>query len=151
MLTRLLLAPICLCLCFSAHSQTLRGNARDLKQIQAAIVDFSQQIMAGNAAAIGAAYTPDARLFPPARDIIIGREAILQYWTPSGASRTSYHRIMPTEIVVTGKTAYDHGYYEGKTRGSDGQETAWRGKYVIVWKKSKGKWLIYLDSWNRVP
>ncbi len=117
------------------------------------IADFSKNLVEGNIDAVVAAYTTDAKIFPNGRDILRG-EALRSYWTPPAdrKSRTSHHRILPEEIKILGNEAYDWGYYEGKTLGEDGQETAWKGKYVIIWKEvAPGVWKIYLDIWNRVP
>jgi ketosteroid isomerase-like protein len=61
-----------------------------------------------------------------------------------------HHKSIPEEIEVMGSTAYDVGYYEGRTKKVNGEEESWRGKYVIVWKKEGGDWKMYLDIWNPV-
>lgn len=91
--------------------------------------------------------------FPTRGPILQGHPAIENYWTPNpaGQSRTIYHRIWPSEIQILGNTAYDYGYYEGKTQLSDGRQSHWRGKYVIVWHRTQaGDWKMYLDIWNRL-
>ncbi|MCB0641597.1 MAG: DUF4440 domain-containing protein [Phaeodactylibacter sp.] len=112
---------------------------------------FSKSVVAGDAAAVAAAYTADAKIFPGNQTILHGQEAIQEYWTPAGSSRTVYHKVLPEEIVVKGDLAYDWGYYEGRSRKADGTEVDWKGKYVIVWKLEAGIWKIYLDIWNRLP
>ncbi len=117
------------------------------------IADFSANLMKGNYQAVVAAYTDDAKIFPPSLDILSGSEAISRYWTPSenAKSRIVYHKVTPSEITITGNTAYDWGYYEGTSENDKGERSNWRGKYVIVWKEvSPGDWKIYLDCWNRV-
>ena len=68
----------------------------------------------------------------------------------SARSNTTYHKITALNIEIIGDTAYDHGYYEGRTLNEDGQETSWRGKYVVVWKKVDDNWKMQLDIWNRI-
>lgn len=129
-------------------------EAKSLAIIRANIAAFSKNLVAGNYDAVVAAYTDDAKIFPNNMDILRGSEAIRTYWTPAPdrKSKTSHHLVTPEEIKIVGKEAYDWGYYEGKTLGEDGKETAWKGKYVIVWKETApGVWKIYLDIWNRVP
>lgn len=125
----------------------------DLGQIHSGIDAFSAALIAGKYDQVVDAYTEDARIFPNNAPILEGHEAIRAYWTPPAdrTSRTVHHRIIPEEIKVLGKEAYDWGYYEGRTRLEDGSEIPWRGKYVIVWKKTTdGRWRMYLDIWNRV-
>ena len=99
---------------------------------------------------IGKAYTVDAKIFPNNMDIIQGREEIIKYWTLPEGLRTKYHKIIPEEIKIIGNEAYDYGYYEGTTLRSDGTESNWKGKYVVVWRKIDREWKMYLDIWNRI-
>ncbi|SFR51892.1 Ketosteroid isomerase homolog [Robiginitalea myxolifaciens] len=131
-------------------AQTYQGSSEDIDAILSNIRNFSTSVMNGDTQAIGMAYTADAKIFPNNRDIITGREAIIGYWTlPEGLS-TKYHKITPEEINVLGDEAYDYGYYEGTTLRADGSESSWKGKYVIIWRKVKGEWKIYLDIWNAI-
>ncbi|PHN05460.1 DUF4440 domain-containing protein [Flavilitoribacter nigricans] len=125
----------------------------DLGQIHTGIDNFSAALIAGEYDKVVGAYTEDGKIFPNNAPILEGSELIRNYWTPrpGRTSRTVHHRIIPEEIRILGHEAYDWGYYEGRTRLEDGTEVPWRGKYVIVWKKSEeGDWKIYLDIWNGV-
>lgn len=83
-------------------------------------------------------------------DILGGQEALKKYWTPKPGSGITYHKVTPLEITIFGDTAHDHGYYEGRSLGPNGEPSTWRGKYVIIWKKVDGTWKMYLDIWNRM-
>ena len=133
-----------------ASSQTYTGKQKDIDAILAEVKAFSEYVMAGDAQKIAASYTSDAKIFPNKRDILSGRETIQNYWTLPSEIKIIYHKVIPQEIRVQGKEAYDYGYYEGTTQRADGTEVSWKGKYVIVWKKVGKKWKIYLDIWNRI-
>lgn len=120
------------------------------EKILANMRKFSRAYIKADYEAIASAYTKDARIFPADAGIITGREAIKKRWTLPEGITILHHQINPEEIQLIGDYAYDYGYYEGKTRRADGTETAWKGKYVIVWKKEAGDWKMYLDIWNRV-
>lgn len=125
----------------------------DLGRIHTNIDAFSAALISGDYDQVVAAYTEDARIFPNNTAILEGEAWIRNYWTPppGRTSRTVHHRIIPEEIKVIGKEAYDWGYYEGRTLMEDGREVPWRGKYVIIWKKTEDdQWKMYLDIWNRV-
>lgn len=123
-------------------------NARN--DIQGVTARFSVSYMAGDYQAMMETYHPEARIFPPRAGIISGQEAIRRRWVlPEGLSILE-HRSNPESIVVLGNTAYDYGYYQGRTRLLDGSETSWKGKYVIVWKQHDGQWKMLLDIWNQV-
>ncbi|MEM7367474.1 MAG: DUF4440 domain-containing protein [Bacteroidota bacterium] len=130
-------------------SQTYSGNQEDIDQILENIQKFSSYVMNSDAEKIADAYTTDGKIFPDNRDIMEGREALVRYWTSPEGYQTTYHKITPSEISIEGETAYDYGYYEGKSKNPEGQESSWSGKYVIVWKKLDNDWKIYLDMWNR--
>ncbi|MEZ4964709.1 MAG: DUF4440 domain-containing protein [Saprospiraceae bacterium] len=134
------------------------GPARRILEAEATIrrniASFSENLVNGQWDAVADAYTDDAKLFPPQFDILQGTDAIRDYWTPPAErkNRISYHRITPLEISISDGQAFDWGYYEGKTRNEAGEETYWRGKYLIIWKETEpGVWKIYADCWNRSP
>ncbi|MEM1217839.1 MAG: DUF4440 domain-containing protein [Bacteroidota bacterium] len=135
---------------FLAYNQNYQGKQKEIDAILAEIKAFSEHVVAGDSEKIAAAYTADAKIFPSGREILAGSQDILTYWTFPSDNKITYHKILPEEIVVRKKEAYDYGYYEGKTQRADGSTLNWRGKYVIIWKKVAGQWKIYLDIWNRV-
>lgn len=139
------------------HAATVFGQQSDTaaptpeQQIRTQIAAFSQHLMNSDWESVAAAYMEDAKLMPPGQDIIQGREAIQKIWEKGG--KVLYHKITPSEIAITSSdTAYDWGYYEGRSPDKDGKETSWKGKYIILWKQTApGEWKIYADIWNRVP
>ncbi|MEM7548985.1 MAG: nuclear transport factor 2 family protein [Bacteroidota bacterium] len=133
----------------SCLAQTYNGNKEDIAQIIKNTRMFSEYVMSSNFKMIAGSYTEDAKIFPNNTNILEGEE-IIKYWTlPEGVS-TPYHKITQTEITIVDDTAYDYGYYEGKTKHKDGRVSSWKGKYVIVWKNINDQWKIYLDIWNGV-
>ena len=128
---------------FSKDIAIIRNN---IKQFSAALMSQDYDVVIG-------AYTEDGKIFPNGKKIMEGEQALKDYWIPAedSNSRITYHKITPTEIKIENDTAYDFGYYEGKSIGKDGNEIPWRGKYVIVWKEVKPDvWKMYLDIWNAV-
>jgi ketosteroid isomerase-like protein len=141
---------ICLLFTTNLSSQILNGNQKDLDKIIANTKMFSDFYMVGDAERMAQCYTLDAKIFPENSDIIAGREAIQKRWTTPSGVRILRHVITPREISVIKNTAYDYGYYEGETEKANGDIVAWKGKYVVIWKKIKNDWKIYLDIWNRI-
>ena len=129
---------------------SINAQDKEVESIKSQAKTFSEYLMQGERDKVVAMYTSDAKIFPSDADILEG-EALANYWNPPGESswKTSYHRITPVEIKILGNEAYDYGYYEGTS--TNGEQTSdWRGKYVIIWRKVKGEWKIYLDIWNRI-
>jgi len=126
------------------------GDPNEIAAILSNANKFSSYVVASDYNMISESYTEDAKIFPNNTKIISGKTDITRYWTlPEGMS-TVHHQIFPEKIEIVGETAHDYGYYEGKTKHQDGRISSWKGKYVIVWKKVKGKWKMDLDIWNSV-
>ncbi|MFS4449095.1 YybH family protein [Maribacter sp. 2307UL18-2] len=134
----------------SCYSQEFSGNQKDIDQILQNAQDFSSYVVGANYEMIVESYTEDAKLFPNNMKILEGKEAILNYWKLPEGVQTTYHKLMPSEVKVIGDEAYDYGYYEGKTKRANGEESSWKGKYVVIWRKVEGDWKMYLDIWNAV-
>ena len=132
-------------------AQNYVGKKKEIEAILKNVEKFSAMVMSANHVGVANAYTQDGKIFPDNRDIISGRDDISMYWKMPDDRRIIYHKVTPVEIKINGNEAYDYGYYEGTTQTADGKETSWKGKYVIIWRKEKGDWKIYLDIWNRIP
>lgn len=131
-------------------AQDYYGKDKDIQQILENIKIFSQHYMNGNVQGIVDSYTEDGKIFPGNLMITEGRPDLTKYWTTPEGIKVLHHKIIPSEIRIVKKYAYDFGYYEGKTQNAKGEEFPFYGKYVIVWRKVGKDWKIYLDIWNRV-
>jgi ketosteroid isomerase-like protein len=132
----------------TAHAQASRS---DIVAIQEAARQFSAAYMRGDTDAITALYTPDAVIFPERSDAIAGHAALKRYWKHEPGQKVTRHLLIPTQVTVDGKHAYDHGIYEiaGERNGK-----AWgpvRGKYLVVWRREPDGWKMQLDMWNSGP
>ncbi len=133
-----------------AFGQTYIGKEKHIKQILKNTEKFSEYVNTNNYKMIGESYTDDAKIFPQKGKILKGKHAILKYWTLPEGIKTIHHKITQHEITIVKNTAYDYGVYQGTTVKKDGSKNNWSGKYVIVWKRIKGQWKIYLDIWNNL-
>ena len=135
----------------TGFSQNYIGDEKEIDIILENGRNFSNYIITSNYEMIIDSYTNDAKIFPNNSPIIQGGDSILAYWRLPGGVHTVHHELTPIEIKIIGGEAYDYGYYEGVTRKIDGTEIAWKGKYVVVWRKEGDTWKMYLDIWNSVP
>jgi len=132
----------------TAHAQASRS---DIAAITEAARQFSAAYMRGDVDAITALYTLDAVIFPERSDAISGHDALKRYWKHEPGQKVTRHRLIPTQVTIDGKHAYDHGIYEiaGERNGK-----AWgpvRGKYLVVWRREPDGWKMQLDMWNSGP
>ncbi|PCJ98842.1 MAG: DUF4440 domain-containing protein [Flavobacteriaceae bacterium] len=137
--------------CTTGFSQNYIGEEKEIDIILENSRKFSTYVVSANYDMIGESYTNDAKIFPQNSRIIEGKDSILNYWRLPDGVRTVHHKLMPEEIKIMGKEAYDYGYYEGITKTANGKERTWKGKYVVVWRKEGGHWKMYLDIWNSTP
>jgi uncharacterized protein (TIGR02246 family) len=106
---------------------------------------FSAAAAKGDAAALGALYTTDAEALPPSSDVVKGRAAIQAMFKGIFDSGVTAIDLTAAEVEAHGLVASEVGTYVVKVK--DGTVVD-RGKYVVVWKKVGGQWLLYRDIWN---
>jgi ketosteroid isomerase-like protein len=126
------------------------GARIDLDAILAQTKQFSDTYKLGDHMAVSMFYTPDGKIMPGGSSIIQGRADIAEHWKLSKGVTIQNHVVHPTEIHIQEDIAYDYGYYQGESQTANGDIHPFKGKYVIVWKKLNGIWLIDIDIWNHV-
>ncbi len=126
------------------------GPKEDYAALMQGMKAFSTTYMNEDHEGIANFYTEEGKIMPNGTPIIQGRAAIAERWKLREGTDIIHHSIHPVEIHIQGDTAYDYGYYEGSTKVDDQEPSHFIGKYVIIWKKMNGKWLIDVDIWNRV-
>ncbi|QBA64813.1 YybH family protein [Muriicola soli] len=133
--------------CKKRKDQDLENGRKELLKT---MKEFSTAYMEGDYDRIANAYTADGKIFPNNTSIITGKDAIKKRWILPEGTRILHHELNPEEINILGDYAFDYGYYSGRSINLKGEETAFKGKYVVVWKKVNSEWKMYLDIWNRV-
>ncbi len=134
----------------SLFSQDYKGKKKHIDKILENSKKFSTYFVNGDAEGVANCYTSDGKIFPNNKPILEGQEALLKYWTRTDGNFPIYHKVTPSSIKIIKNYAYDYGYYEGKTQLENGEIRSWKGKYLIIWKKVKKDWKIYMDIWNSV-
>src|SRR5438132_4605318 len=139
MLSRMLvLLPVVMLLCCSRAALAQHGNVREA--IEEGNRQWSAALSRGDSAGMAALYTPNAQLFPTHSDIVSGTEAIQKFWqgviTAGGKGAT----LTILDVDEQGDTAYEVGKYALRGEGGTGLDN---GKYIVVWKHTKGKSLLH--------
>jgi uncharacterized protein (TIGR02246 family) len=116
---------------------------------------FSQAILAKDVDAVVAMYTDDAVLMPPGAPVVVGKDAIRDYFTAQFASD-----VVTTEQVFTsiqtegeGNQAFDRGTFMWKgTRPGASDPITEVGKYVVIVRRTAdGSWRVAVDIGNSDP
>ncbi len=106
---------------------------------------FETAFTAGDAATLGAFYTEDAMTLPPNEEIASGRAAIEAHFQAGFAEGLVSLDLETTEALAVGDYAFEVGRF---TVSSPAGETLDQGKYVVIWHRVGGNWLIHRDIWN---
>ena len=113
------------------------------------INEANQAIMSayanGDANALAAFYTADAKIFPENSATIEGPQAIAGFF---GAIMNMGIKKVKFEAVTAqsyGNMAVEEGKY---TLFVEGDYIADQGKYIVTWKNEDGKWKVHRDIWN---
>jgi len=124
--------------------------APDLKaQIDANEAAWAAAANRGDAAAIAAMYTETATMLPPGMEIQKGRAAIEQTLTHMGAGGMKNLTLQAVDVVQVGPdTAREIGRVTADVPGPRKKPVSVAGKYVVIWKQVRGKWLLDTDIWN---
>jgi ketosteroid isomerase-like protein len=128
----------------SFETQAANQHAADKRALESGAAAWMEAFTTKDLDAMTAFYSEDAVLLPPNAPAIFGRDAIgatIQEMFAEGLAI----ELEDLEIEVVGNLGYKAGRY--RTRGEDGSLVD-RGKYIEIWSKVNGIWVIHRDIWN---
>ena len=128
----------------SFETQAANQHAADKRALESGAAKWMEAFSTRDIDAMTAFYSEDAVLLPPNAPAIFGRDAIgatIQEMFAAGLAI----ELEDLEIEVVGNLGYKAGRY--RTRGEDGSLVD-RGKYIEIWSKPDGRWVIHRDIWN---
>ena len=112
---------------------------------QAAVDALLERFAAQDAAGVASFYTEDAVLLPPDAEPLTGRAAIQEFFARTNAPGTPPVEFATVETLVFGDHAWRQGSFRVEGPGTDAPVS---GKFVELWKKVDGAWLLHRDIWN---
>jgi uncharacterized protein (TIGR02246 family) len=112
---------------------------------------FESAIATGNVDAIAALLAPDVIALPPDGPMVTGRQAVRQFW----ASTIKELSVKSCQIITdhldsAGDVISEVGHAIMTTAPRDGKSETASIKYVVVWKRLDGRWLMHRDIWNAI-
>jgi ketosteroid isomerase-like protein len=135
-----------LCTAASIGPPAFAGSPRN--DIDAANARFGAAYDAHDANAIAALYTEHASVLPPGQDIATGRAAIAKLWGGLMDSGLKITSLQTVSLDQFGSAMREIGRFAGTVPGTDKQPKPIAGKYVVIWKRVHGKWMLDSDIWN---
>jgi len=135
---------------FFVCSSAMAASAGDAEAaIRHANGEFSANVHAANAQAIvDNFYAPDAVGMAPNMPALHGREALRQFW--AGFLTTGAIDVTLTSDAVTQRddVAVERGHYDLSITPKEGAVVKDKGKYLVMWKRSNGRWWAVEDIFN---
>jgi len=123
-----------------------------MEAVRKAILAANQQFMAafkrGDAAAIAAMYTPDARLLPPNGPMLRGANAIRAFWQGAKDAGGKETKLETLDVETREDLAVETGKYTLTIQSKSGADVVDTGKYLVVWKNEGAAWKLQIDVWN---
>ena len=119
------------------------------QEIERRVREFEAAFNRGDVAALAALYAEDATLLPPDSEAIAGRPGIQHFWQGVRDSGVGRVALRTQQVEASGDLAAEVGTAELTVGSGDGQTSAVRVKYVVVWRRrAGGPWQLAVDAWN---
>jgi uncharacterized protein (TIGR02246 family) len=130
-------------------ASTPADTAADADAIASLNESWGQAFNAGDAAALVALYSEDAAVNPPGLPQVRGHAAMQDFFAKDTADAKAAGITMTLnpqkDSGVSGDLAWESGTFMAKDASG---ATVDEGKYITVFQKTDGKWLIVRDTWN---
>jgi len=123
--------------------------AAEEEAILAQVVAFNAAVKAYDEGAVAATYAPDAVLLAPNQERLTGTAQINEYF--GGLEQLKIEMaVTPVDVEVgaSGDIAVEVGTWVLSLPTPDGGVFNDNGKYMVMWKKTNGTWLMQYDIWN---
>ena len=146
--TFILTLPVLL---FVSCERAPEDTAEVRQAIEAINKQWEDAVKRGDAAAIAALYTEEARVLPQDGPTLVGREAIQNFQQSYIDAGFNDFRLTTLEVGVVRDLAYEIGEYALTIQPEEGEAIRDQGKYVVVWKRENGEWKLDVNIWNSSP
>jgi uncharacterized protein (TIGR02246 family) len=135
--------------CAKSNAPAAADAAADKAAIDAVEAAFYKGFNAGDPAAVAALYAEDAVLNAPGIPALRGRASVREFFVKDAAAAAAAGHTegdgAETEVGVSGDFAWRWGTYKITDKSGT---TVDAGKYITVFQRKDGKWLIFRDTWN---
>ena len=130
-----------------------RESATAMKAIQARNKNLERSYAAGDADSVVTVFAEDARQMPPNGPGVVGRDAMLEFWTQAMSWGQWNFTLDAQTVVANGPLAIEYGRYtQNFTPGPDAPNgvtaIAATGNYLVHWRKRGQEWFIVTDIAN---
>jgi uncharacterized protein (TIGR02246 family) len=122
------------------------AQAEDVKAaIKAANAQMEALFGKGDAAGVAALYAADGQVLPVGMEPVQGADSIAKFWQGAMGSGIAAVTLTTVELYPAGSTATEVGQYALADKTGKNID---HGKYIVIWKKSDGKWKLLRDMFS---
>lgn len=144
---RLILASTAVVFAVCSSLSAASGDAE--AAIRRANAECSANVHAANAQAIiDNYYAPDAVAMAPNMPALHGREAIRQFWVGLFTAGAIDLALTSDNVTQRDDVAVELGHYDLSITPKEGPAVKDKGKYLVMWKRSNGRWWAVEDIFN---
>lgn len=129
----------------AASEVDIRAEESAIRAVDAA---WSKDLQAKNLDAVMENYADDAAFLVPNQPIIVGKQAIREWFQARIATPGYNASFAPTKIVVSsaGDMAYELGAFAASAQTADGKTVRSVGKHLVTWRKQGGHWRVAAEA-----
>lgn len=102
----------------------------------------------GDAAAVAALHTDDARLLPQGGRPVEGVRNVEAFWGGLLKAGARLVQLQTLSVEERGELAYEVGDYIVTTQQAPGLTAINSGSYLVVWRRQGGEWKLAAAIWN---
>ena len=109
---------------------------------------WSKNLQSKNLDAVMENYADDAAFLVPNQPIIVGKQAIREWFEARIATPGYTATISPTKIAVStaGDMAYELCTFAASAQAADGRTVKSIGKHLVTWEKRDGRWRVTAEA-----
>ena len=109
---------------------------------------FEDAVRRGDVEAIANLYGPDAVVLAPDGPIVKGREGIRQLWMSDQRAWIEKHAARVSRTRDRRRYRNEVGNATLSMVPTGGKNETAEVKFLVIWKRSDGKWRLHRDIWN---
>lgn len=106
---------------------------------------FMETYERGDAEGMAELYTDDGEVLPPNAETVKGKEAVKNFWQATMDLGIKAIKLETGEVEQHGDTANEVS--KATLMGPD-QQVLDQSKYIVIWKRVNGEWLLHRDIFN---
>lgn len=112
---------------------------------------FAEALNSGDAQAVAALHTEDAKIMPSNQPLFEGRSGAQNVWQGMFDAGVCCVKLEIIGVDVFGDKGNEYGLWRAKAPDGEGGQVEINGKYVHIWRNEADGWRMRADIWNDSP